>query len=262
MNRAPERIVCLSAEAADWFWRIGAWEKVAGVTVFFTQPPDAPPKPQVSSFSSANLPQIEKLNPDLIVTFSDVQSQLAAELIRRGFPVLATNQRTLAEIENTLALLSRMVDRESERLLGEFRERLTPVEKFSRPPRVYFEEWNEPLISGIAWVSELVERAGGKDVFPELKSKRAAMERKVSPEQVCAANPEIIFASWCGKPVKAGQIAARPGWNKVTAVREKRIYEISSDDILQPGFRLVYGYEQMKKLCRQKRPEDGARERT
>ena len=248
MNRAPERIVCLSAEAADWFWRIGAWEKVAGVTAFFTQPPDAPPKPRVSGFSSANLPQIEKLDPDLVVTFSDVQSQLAAELIRRGFPVLATNQRTLAEIENTLALLSRMVDHESERLLGEFRERLAPVEKSSQPPRVYFEEWNEPLISGIAWVGELIERAGGRDIFPELKSKRAAMERKVSPEQVCAANPEIIFASWCGKPVQPHEISTRPGWAELVAVRAGRIHEIPGEDILQPGFRLVHGYELMKKV--------------
>jgi iron complex transport system substrate-binding protein len=252
MKHTPQRIVCLSAEAADWFWRIGAWDKVAGVTMFFTQPPEAPPKPRVSGFSSANLYQIEKLNPDLIITFSDVQSHLAAELIQRGFPVLATNQRTLAEIENTVALLSRLVNHESEKILDEFRERLAPVEKTSRRPRVYFEEWNEPLISGIGWVSELVERAGGVDVFAELKSKRIARERALSPEQVCAANPEIIFASWCGKPVDRAEIASRPGWSGVAAVQAARIYEIPGEDILQPGFRLVHGYERMKEIIGQR----------
>ena len=228
MNYAPQRIVCLSAEAADWFWRIGAWDQVAGVTAFFTQPPEAPPKPQVSGFSSANLPQIEKLNPDLIITFSDVQSHLAAELIRRGFPVLATNQRTLVEIENTLALLSRVVNHESEKLLNEFHRTACACRKgFPAAPRVYFEEWNEPLICGIGWVSELIERAGGQDVFAGMRSKRSARERIVLPEQVCAANPEIIFASWCGKPVERAEISARHGWPDLAAVRAGRIYEIS-----------------------------------
>jgi len=249
MNRPPERIVCLSAEAADWLWRIGAWENVAGVTAYFTQPADAPPKPRVSGFSSANLGQITKLNPDIIITFSDVQARLAAELIQRGFSVLATNQRTLAETEMTLAMLARIVDceREGQKLLGEFRERLAPVEKSSPQPRIYFEEWNDPLISGIAWVSELIERAGGEDIFAGLRTKRAAPERVVSTEQICRANPEIIFASWCGKPVQAAEIAVRPGWKDLAAVRKNRIYEIPGEDILQPGFRLVHGFERIKR---------------
>ncbi|HVU26582.1 MAG TPA: ABC transporter substrate-binding protein [Verrucomicrobiae bacterium] len=250
MSAIPQRIVCLSAEVADWFWRLGAWENVAGVTVFFEQAPDAPPKPRVSGFSSANFEQIEKLNPDLVVTFSDVQTQLATKLVQRGFSVFSTNQRTLEEIENTLGLLARMVNRghDGERLLDEFRTRLAPVKNVSRRPRIYFEEWNEPLISGIGWVSELIERAGGEDIFPELKSKRAALERVVSPGQVCTANPEIIFASWCGKPVNISEIVSRLGWEKLFAVRHQRIYEISGDDILQPGFRLIYGFELMKKV--------------
>jgi iron complex transport system substrate-binding protein len=250
MSQIPQRIVCLSAEAADWLWRIGAWKNVAGVTAYFTQPNDAPPKPRVSGFNSANLNEITKLNPDLIITFSDVQAKLAAELIQRGFTVLATNQRTLAETEATLALLARIAGSEhtGEKLLSEFRERLAPVEIVARRPRVYFEEWNDPLISGIAWVSELIEHAGGADIFAELRTKRAAPERVVSPEQICQANPEIIFASWCGKPVQAAEISARPGWNNLAAVRENRIQEIPGEDILQPGFRLVYGYEQMKRL--------------
>ena len=258
-QRPPQRIVCLSAEAADWLWRIGAWKHVAGVTAFFKQPTRVPPKPRVSGFSSANLKQIELLNPDLIITFSDVQAQLAAELIRRGFPVVATNQRTLAEIESTLAMLARIVNRErqGEKLLKEFRRKLAPQKNISHRPRVYFEEWNEPLISGIAWVSELIERAGGNDIFANLRTERAAAARVVSPEQVRRADPEMILASWCGKPVQAEQIAARPGWNKVTAVRQQRIFEIAGDDILQPGFRLVYGFEQMKKLCHPERSNQG-----
>jgi iron complex transport system substrate-binding protein len=254
MSQIPQRIVCLSAEAADWLWRIGAWEIVAGVTAYFMQPDGTPPKPRVSAFSSANLNEIAKLNPDLIITFSDVQAKLAAELIQRGFPVLATNQRTLSETEATLALLARIVDceREGEKLLNEFRERLAPVENVTQRQSVYFEEWNDPLISGIAWVSELIERAGGEDIFPKLRTKRAAPERVVSSEQVCQANPEIIFASWCGKPVQAVEISARPGWNNLAAVRENRIHEISGEDILQPGFRLIYGYEQMKRLLANK----------
>jgi iron complex transport system substrate-binding protein len=197
MSQIPQRIVCLSAEAADWLWRIGAWKNIVGVTAYFTQPNDLPLKPRVSGFSSANLNEITKLNPDLIITFSDVQAKLVAELIQRGFSVLATNQRTLAETEATLALLARVAgcEREGEKLLNEFRERLAPVENVARRPRVYFEEWNDPLISGIAWVSELIERAGAEDIFPELRTKRAAPERVISPEQICQANPEIISAS-------------------------------------------------------------------
>jgi len=254
MSCAPKRIVCLSAEAADWLWRIGAWESVVGVTAYFTQPANASPKPRVSGFSTARLDDITTLHPDLVITFSDVQAPLSAELIKRGLAVLATNQRTLDEIEATLRLLGRVVDRqaESERLLDEFRERLAPVNSSAARPRVYFEEWNNPFISGIAWVSEFIERAGGEDIFAELKGKRAAAERVVTSEQICGANPEIIFASWCGKPVEAPAIKARPGWSKLAAVRTGQIYEIPSDEILQPGFCLVNGYERIKSVIRER----------
>jgi iron complex transport system substrate-binding protein len=245
---APQRIVCLSAEAADWLWRIGAWGHVVGTTAFFKSPPNVAPKPHISGFSTAQFEEIADLRPDLIITFSDVQAPLAAELTRRGFAVLATNQRTLAEIEATLVLLGRIVGREpeAERLLNEFRQRLEPVEKVKFRARVYFEEWNEPLIAGITWVSELIERAGGEDVFADLRSKRAALERVVSAEEVCRRNPDIILASWCGRPVRIADIAARPGWEKLSAVRESKVYEIAGSDILQPGFRLVHGYETIK----------------
>jgi iron complex transport system substrate-binding protein len=250
MRRAPKRIVCLSAESADWLCRLGVWDHVVGVTAFFSPPPELPPKPRVSGFATGRLEEIARLGPDLVITFSDVQAQLAADLIKRGLPVLSTNQRTLAEIEATLAMLGRVVDREkeAEQLLVEFQERLAPLKRSDARPRVYFEEWNDPLVTGIAWVSELVERVGGEDIFRELRSKRAASERVVSSEQILRANPEIIFASWCGKPVEASAILSRSGWKDVAAVRTGRIHEVPSEDILQPGFRLAYGYERLKKL--------------
>ena len=185
MTRAPQRVVCLSAESADWLWRIGAWDNVVGVTSCFTPAADVPPKPPVSSFSTARFDEIVALKPDLVITFSDVQAALAAELIKRGLTVFATNQRTIAEIEATLALLGRVVGREAEaeQRLREFRERLAPVESCVRP-RVYFEEWNDPFISGIAWISELIQRAGGEDIFADLQECRAASQRVVTSEQV------------------------------------------------------------------------------
>jgi iron complex transport system substrate-binding protein len=238
----------LSAESADWLWRIGAWESVVGVTAFFTVPPDAEPKPRVGGFSTAQLDEVAGLNPDLVIAYSDVQAPLLAELMRQGFAVLGTNQRTLVEIENTLMLLGRIVGREVEaaRWLSEFQKRLMPVEKVKARPRVYFEEWNDPLVSGIAWVSELIERAGGRDVFSEFRTKRAAVERVVQPKEVCRRNPEIILASWCSRAVRIPEIVARPGWEEIAAVKNKRIFEIPGAEILQPGFRLVGGYERMK----------------
>jgi len=253
----PQKIVCLSAEAADWLWRIGAWEQVAGVTAFFDQPADSVAKPRISGFSTAKLDEIEKLEPDLIIAFSDVQAELVAGLMRRGLNVLGTNQRTLSEIEATLALLGRLVDREleSERWLTEFRAALSPSPRsaFRTPlrtarPRVYFEEWNEPLTSGIAWVSELIERAGGEDIFSDRRSKRSAADRRVSPDLVVTRNPEVILVSWCGRPMRKEEITSRPGWDNVAAVRNGRIHEIRGEDILQPGFRLVFGYERIKEL--------------
>jgi iron complex transport system substrate-binding protein len=244
----PRRIVCLSAESADWFWRIGAWDSVVGVTAFFSFPEGAEPKPRIGGFSTARIDEIAELEPDLIVAFSDVQAPLLTELMGRGLTVLGTNQRTLAEIESTLMLLGRIVGHEPEaaRWLREFQKRMAPVEKVKVRPRVYFEEWNDPLVSGIAWVSELIERAGGKDLFPELRTQRAAMERVVESKEVCRRNPEVILASWCGRAVRIPEIVTRQGWKELTAVRQKRIFEIHSSEILQPGFRLVEGYERIK----------------
>jgi iron complex transport system substrate-binding protein len=248
-NGFPRRIVCLSAEAADWLWRLGAWDSVVGVTAYFEPPPGAPAKPRVSGFSSAQLQPILHLQPDLVITFSDVQAGIAAQLVSHGCPVLATNQRTLAEAESTLALLARLVNRSDagETLLREFRALLAPATAPLRRPRVYFEEWNAPLITGIAWVSELIERAGGTDVFGSLSRHRAAPDRIVTAAQVRAANPEIIFASWCGQPVNLAAFGARPGWREIAAIRTGAVQEIRSADLLQPGFGLARGYAQLRR---------------
>jgi len=246
-----KRIVCLSAEAADWFWRIGSWDRVVGTTAFFTLPRGIKPKPRISGFSTAQFEQIVELRPDLIITFSDVQAPLAAELRRRGLTVLETNQRTLAEIEATLEMLGQIVDRQAEakRWLAQFRQRLQFVTGPRFRPRVYFEEWNDPLITGINWVSELIERAGGEDVFRELSLQKEAVGRIVSSEDVCRHKPDIILTSWCGKPVRIADITSRPGWKELPAVCDGQLFEIPGEDILQPGFRLVYGLEQVKGIC-------------
>jgi iron complex transport system substrate-binding protein len=240
--------VCLSAEAADWLWRLGAWEAVVGVTAHFVPPAAAAPKPVISGFSSANLEGILRLQPDLVIAFSEVQVGIAAQLISHGCTVLTTNPRSLTEIEATLALLARCVRRSAaaEPLLHEFRERLAPVATPTRRPRVYFEEWDRPLVTGIAWVSELIERAGGEDIFADRRSRGRAPDRVIAPEQVLERRPEIIVASWCGRPVSPAAIAARPGWNELPAIRSGRVYELAGEDILQPGMGLIRGFEKIK----------------
>ena len=247
----PQRIVCLCAEAADLLFRLGAWDRVAGVTAYYQSAAAAARKPRVSGFSKANLPQIVRLNPALVITFSDVQADLTAHLLRLGFPVLATNQRTLPEIEATLLLIARAVGEEKRgsALVKKFRTQTAPAPIQSRRrPLVYFEEWNQPLISGIAWVGELIERAGGRDAFEEFHGRRRAPDRVVDPAEVVLRDPEIIVASWCGKPADLGSIARRPGWSRIRAVRDGRVHEIPARYILQPGYPLVAGYRELKKI--------------
>ena len=249
--------MALSAEAADLLFRLGAWDRVAGVTAYYQSAATAARKPRVSGFSKANLPQIVRLNPDLVITFSDVQADLTAHLLRLGFPVLATNQRTLPEIEATLLLIARAVGEEKRgsALVKKFRTETAPVRlsrshraSLWRRPLVYFEEWNQPLISGIAWVGELIERAGGRDAFEEFHDRRRASDRVVDPAEVVRRDPEIIVASWCGKPADLGSIARRPGWGRIRAVCDGRVHEIPARYILQPGYPLVAGYRELKKI--------------
>lgn len=250
MPSCPQRIVCISAEAADWLARLGAWDLVVGVTAFFEPPPQLPAKPRVSGYSTAKIRDILSLDPDLVIGFSDVQADVTAELIRAGIPVFVSNQRTLEEVYVTLTSLARLVDREAAAapLLAEFQQRLSTVVGGERRPRVYFEEWYDPPVAGIAWVSELIERAGGDDIFAHYRDRRAARDRMVDAEEVLAAAPDLIVASWCGNPVDWEIVRERPGWQELPAVRDNRLYEIPSNDILQPGWRLLPGYEQLKTI--------------
>lgn len=249
---APRRIVCLTAETTEVAFAVGAGDRVVGVSGYAVRPPEARRLPKVGAFQTAAIERILALEPDLVLGFSDIQAQLAAELIRAGATVLVTNQRTLAETFAAIELvgaacgepergrvLARVVASELEAIAGRSSRRR------DRRPRVYFEEWNDPLIAGIAWVSELIELCGGEDVFAGLRTRRRAPDRVVQPGDVLAAEPEVIIASWCGKKARLERIAARPGWDALPAVRDGHLYEIKSADILAPGPSLVHGARQL-----------------
>jgi iron complex transport system substrate-binding protein len=247
----PKRIICLSAEAAEIIYALGAGRRIVGVTGFAVQPPAVRRKPRVGGFSSVNFDKVDALHPDLIITFSDVQADAAKELLRRGHTVLATNQRSLAQIHETILLIGRAIRREpqAQKLADKMhRELFARRPRRAKRPRVYFEEWNDPLISGIRWVSELIEAAGGEDIFHELRERSRAPDRVVTPDEVIRRQPDIIIASWCGKKVNFDHIRQRPGWDTLPALRNHRLHEIKSAHILQPGPSLLKGFRQLRKI--------------
>jgi polyphosphate kinase len=249
-RRNPQRLVALGADGADILHRLGAWPQVVGITTFYRPPPDAESKPRVSGFSSGNLKAILDLSPDLVITSTDVQHQLASDLIKAGVTVFALNSRSIEEIYDAIRNLGQIVRQgeRAEKLVAEMEHSLRPVPVNGSPrPKVYFEEWPDPLITGIGWVSELIERAGGTDIFAELGREKKAASRSVSPTEVVARAPDIIFASWCGKAVQITDITKRETWDQIPAVRAGRVIEIPSDDILQAGLGLVRGYEILKR---------------
>lgn len=237
----PRRIVCLSDETTETLYLLGEQDRIAGVSGYSTRPPECRKKPRVSAFASAKFDAILELEPDLVLTFSDVQAEITRELVRRGATVLNFNQRSIAEILEMIETLARLVGNAEEgralvdRLTSGLDAFAEKAKTFSRRPRVYFEEWNDPLISGICWVEELIEIAGGEPIFPELRARGKAQDRVVDADEVIARDPEVILASWCGRKVNKQAIAARPGWSQISAVRNGHIYEIKSAIILQPG---------------------------
>ncbi|WP_136651335.1 cobalamin-binding protein [Paracoccus aeridis] len=237
----PERIVCLTEETVETLYLLGEDRRIVGVSGYAVRPPQVRrEKPRVSAFTSADLPKILALDPDLVLTFSDLQAGIVADLVRAGIAVTAFNQREVAGILAMIRHVGALVgasDR-ADTLVQDYERRLDAVaaRAADRPrPVVYFEEWDEPMISGIHWVSELVEIAGGREAFPQLAPMKSARDRIVTSDQVIAAAPDVILASWCGKKVRPDRIAARPGWNAIPAVRAGRIVEIKSPLILQPG---------------------------
>ena len=237
----PRRIVCLTEETTETLYLLGEEDRIVGVSGYAVRPREARSKPRVSAFTSARLDRIEQLRPDLVLAFSDLQADIAAELIRRGLTVLAFNQRSVGEILQVIRTLADLVGaaEKGRALVSELASGLEAIEasarRFPRRPRVFFEEWKDPLISGIQWVEELVELAGGQPIFPELRHKRLGRDRIVDPGAVLSRDPEVIIASWCGVKVNKARIRDRAGWSEVAAVRRGQVYEIKSTYILQPG---------------------------
>jgi iron complex transport system substrate-binding protein len=238
----PERIICLTEETVETLYLLGEQDRIVGVSGYVVRPPEARrDKPRVSAFTSADTGKILALNPDLVFTFSDLQADIVADLIRHGIQVHAFNHRTIAGILDMIRMVGAMVGtadradalaRGYELRLDEARERAAGL---ARRPKVFFEEWDEPLISAIGWVSELVEVAGGDDIFPERAKQAGAQGRIVSIGDVVAARPDIIIGSWCGKKFQPAKVRARPGFADVPAVTNNRLHEIKSSIILQPG---------------------------
>jgi len=237
-----ERIVCLTEETVETIYLLGEERRIVGVSGYAVRPPQVRrEKPRVSAFISADVPKILALHPDLVLTFSDLQADIAAELIRQGVEVHAFNQRNsfgILSMINKVGVFvgqqqraAALVDRLVERIAG-VGDRTKLIEK---RPRIYFEEWDEPMIAGILWISDLIELAGGDDVFGDLAHGKNAKDRIVTAEQVIAAAPDIIIGSWCGKKFVPGKVAARRGFDAIPAVRDNFVREVKSALILQPG---------------------------
>ena len=238
----PERIVCLTEETVETLYLLGEQHRIVGISGYCVRPPEARrDKPRVSAFTSADIPKILALRPDLVLSFSDLQADIIAALVRHGINVHAFNQRTIAGIFDMIRMLGAIIgaaDR-AERLVEELTDRLVVARQQAaqvpRQPRVYFEEWDEPMISGIGWVSELIEAAGGVDIFADRAGGKSAKERIVTAEEIIARTPDIIIGSWCGKKFRAEKVTARPGFTQLPAVRNGALHEIKSSLILQPG---------------------------
>ena len=239
----PRRIVCLTEESTETLYLLGEQDRIVGISGFTVRPPQARrEKPKVSAFTSAKLHEIEALEPDLVIGFSDIQADIAAELIRRGVEVWISNHRS---VEGILAYMRRLgalvgADEKARQLCERTRAHLDEVAARSaqlpRRPRVYFEEWDDPSISGIRWVSELIGIAGGDDVFPELATQSLAKGRILAdPLEPARRAPDIVIGSWCGKKFRPERVAARTGWQDVPAVRNGELHEVKSPLILQPG---------------------------
>ena len=235
-----QRIVCLTEETVETLYLLGEQARIVGISGYCVRPPQArKEKPRISAFISADIPKILALKPDLVLTFSDLQADIVAALIREGVAVHAFNQRSIAGIFGmiyTVGALAGVGDKAAA-LAASLGANLEAVRANApaRKPRVYFEEWDEPMISGIQWVSELVAIAGGEDIFPERALHKAAKDRIVSAPDVIARDPDIVIGSWCGKKFSPQRFSARPGFAALTAVRNNRLHEIKSTIILQPG---------------------------
>ena len=241
--RYPERIVCLTEETTETLYLLGEQDRIVGISGFTVRPPEArKQKPKVSAFTSAKIDKILDLKPDLVLGFSDLQADIAAELIRHGVAVTVFNQRSVQQILDMILTLASMVGatERGRQLIDTLEQHIAEVRldtgRLSRRPKVYFEEWDDPPISGIRWVSELIEIAGGDDCFPELAQAADAKSRIIADsKEIVRRQPDVIIGSWCGKKFRPDKVSSRPGWQEVPAVKHQQLFEIKSCDILQPG---------------------------
>ncbi|RLA16158.1 MAG: cobalamin-binding protein [Gammaproteobacteria bacterium] len=239
----PQRIVCLTEETTEALYLMGEQDRIVGISGFTVRPPRArKEKPKVSAFTSAKIDKILALEPDLVLGFSDLQADIAADLVRNGIEVHLFNQRSVSEILRMINVLAGIIgEREKgDRLVAELQKNIEIISinssKLKIKPKIFFEEWDKPIISGIQWVSELTEIAGGIECFPELAREPLAKNRIITDNSVVIERqPDIIIGSWCGKKFQPEQVAARPGWQEISAVQTDSLYEIKSPIILQPG---------------------------
>ena len=250
----PQRIVCLTAETAEIAFTLGAGERVVGVPGTARRPEAVRERARVGGFTTFRTDKILALQPDLVLAFSDLQREIVGELIGAGIDVLCTNQRAFDEVLRAILVIGGALGLEpaARALVDDMRDEVKQIREYSAGwpdrPRVYFEEWMDPLIAGIRWVSELIEIAGGQDVFAELRERGQAKDRIVGADEVARRDPQIILASWCGKPVDRAAVAARPGWSSVSAVSAGQIHEIPGEDVLVPGPSLVHGLRRIHEI--------------
>jgi iron complex transport system substrate-binding protein len=250
----PERVVCLSADTAEVAFAVGAGDRVVGVPGTVRRPAEARERPRIGGFTTFRLDRILALRPDLALACSDLQADVVRELVRAAVPVVAVNPRSIRDIFQAILVVGGALGCEggARAVVADLQDEIRQVREFSSAwtarPRVYVEEWDAPPVAGIRWVSELVEIAGGQDVFPELRERPAAAGRVVDPAEVVRRDPEVVVASWCGKPVDLEAIRRRPGWAEVSAVRRGQVYALPSEDLLVPGPSIVHGLRALHEL--------------
>lgn len=255
----PKRIVCLTTETTEVLYLLGEQDRIVGISGYTTRPAIARrEKPKVAAFTSAKIEKILELKPDLVIGFSNLQADIAAALIRAGIQVHVFNQRSIQETLNTIVMTGALIGATDKvfELVNELESTIKTAKdnalKHATQPVIYFEEWNDPLITGIRWVSELIEIAGGKDCFGELSQFQSAADRTIDASAVVARKPDIIIGSWCGKKFQPDQVAAREGWHSIPAVKNGFVREIKSADILQPGPSLItHGLKQLQAIIQE-----------
>lgn len=259
VNNLPQRIICLTTETVEVLYLLGEQDRIVGISGYTTRPAIArKEKPKVSAFTTAKIDKILELKPDLILGFSNLQADIAAELIKAGIEVHVFNQRSTADILRMIITTGRLVGatEKAEKLVKDLQAQMITARKTAdtlpRKPKVYFEEWNEPMMCSIRWAAELIDITGGEDCFPELSQFHNAGERVVTPTQVLERMPDIIIGSWCGKKFQPEEIKSREGWSAIPAVKNNMIFEIKSADILQPGPSVfTHGLKQLQAIMQQ-----------